>query len=201
MSSWGPGCRLIASSAAGTVKGRTRPAVGGLATGTYTTALPRSSVKSSLSYRPPQGPVGVWCAILSVWSSSAMAAPYQATTSLWSIAAPIAAAVTASVARISTWLAGLAGWSSRRSEAAPPRGKRPARVGAFSAVAAATCTPRQASEKGGAPWYGGGHAMSITLPAPVQGYIGASNAFDGDPLIAWFADDALVNDRREFWGH
>ena len=32
------------------------------------------------------------------------------------------------------------------------------------------------------------------------GYIDASNAFDGDALIAWFADDALVNDRREFWG-
>src|SRR6266704_2903419 len=43
--------------------------------------------------------------------------------------------------------------------------------------------------------------MSITLPAPVQGYLAASNAFDGDALIAWFADDALVNDtRREFWG-
>jgi hypothetical protein len=41
--------------------------------------------------------------------------------------------------------------------------------------------------------------MSITLPAPVQGYIAASNAFDGDALIEWFADDALVNDtRREF---
>ena len=36
--------------------------------------------------------------------------------------------------------------------------------------------------------------MSSTLPAPVQGYIAASNAFDGDALIAWFADDALVND-------
>ena len=42
--------------------------------------------------------------------------------------------------------------------------------------------------------------MSSTLPAPVQGYIAASNAFDGDALIARFADDALVNDRREFWG-
>jgi hypothetical protein len=43
--------------------------------------------------------------------------------------------------------------------------------------------------------------MSSTLPAPVQGYIAASNAFDGDALIGWFADDALVNDaRREFWG-
>ena len=43
--------------------------------------------------------------------------------------------------------------------------------------------------------------MSITLPASVQGYIAASNAFDSDALIAWFADDALVNDtHREFWG-
>ena len=43
--------------------------------------------------------------------------------------------------------------------------------------------------------------MSSTLPAPVQGYIDASNAFDGDALIDWFADDALVTDtRREFWG-
>src|SRR5260221_10956358 len=43
--------------------------------------------------------------------------------------------------------------------------------------------------------------MSSTLPAPVQGYIAAGNAFDGDALIGRFADDALVNDaRREFWG-
>ena len=42
--------------------------------------------------------------------------------------------------------------------------------------------------------------MSSTLPAPVQGYIAASNAFDGNALIDWFADDALVNDRREFRG-
>ena len=43
--------------------------------------------------------------------------------------------------------------------------------------------------------------MSITLPAPVQGYIAASNAFDGDAVIAAFTDDALVNDtRREFSG-
>ena len=43
--------------------------------------------------------------------------------------------------------------------------------------------------------------MTTTLPTPVQGYITASNAFDGDALIAWFADDALVNDtHREFWG-
>jgi hypothetical protein len=43
--------------------------------------------------------------------------------------------------------------------------------------------------------------MSSTLPAPVQGYVAASNAFDGDALIEWFADDAFVNDaRREFWG-
>jgi ketosteroid isomerase-like protein len=40
-----------------------------------------------------------------------------------------------------------------------------------------------------------------TLPKPVQEYIDASNAFDGERLIAAFADDALVNDaRREFWG-
>jgi hypothetical protein len=39
------------------------------------------------------------------------------------------------------------------------------------------------------------------LPAPVQGYITSSNAFDGDTLIGWFAEDAVVNDaRREFWG-
>jgi hypothetical protein len=43
--------------------------------------------------------------------------------------------------------------------------------------------------------------VNITLPAPVQGYIDAGNAFDGDALIEWFADDAFVNDaRREFWG-
>jgi len=43
--------------------------------------------------------------------------------------------------------------------------------------------------------------MSISLPVPVQGYIAASNAMDGDALIEWFADDAFVNDaRREFWG-
>jgi len=40
-----------------------------------------------------------------------------------------------------------------------------------------------------------------TLPAPVQGYIDASNAFDTDAVTAWFAADALVNDaRREFYG-
>src|SRR5260370_17458007 len=43
--------------------------------------------------------------------------------------------------------------------------------------------------------------MSSPLPAPVRGYIAAGNALDGDALIDWFADDALVNDaRREFWG-
>jgi ketosteroid isomerase-like protein len=43
--------------------------------------------------------------------------------------------------------------------------------------------------------------VNITLPAPVQGYIDASNAIDGDALIECFADDAFVNDaRREFWG-
>jgi hypothetical protein len=42
---------------------------------------------------------------------------------------------------------------------------------------------------------------TATLPAPVQGYVDTSNAFDGDALIAWFADDAVVNDnRREFRG-
>jgi hypothetical protein len=43
--------------------------------------------------------------------------------------------------------------------------------------------------------------MSTDLPAPVQGYITAGNAFDTDAMIGMFADDALVNDdRREFWG-
>jgi hypothetical protein len=43
--------------------------------------------------------------------------------------------------------------------------------------------------------------MIHTLPKPITEYIEASNAFDGDRLIAAFADDALVNDaRREFWG-
>jgi ketosteroid isomerase-like protein len=43
--------------------------------------------------------------------------------------------------------------------------------------------------------------VTITLPAPVQGYIDASNAIDGDALIECFADDAFVNDaRREFRG-
>jgi hypothetical protein len=38
------------------------------------------------------------------------------------------------------------------------------------------------------------------LPKPITEYIEASNTFDGDRLIAAFADDALVNDaRREFW--
>jgi hypothetical protein len=40
-----------------------------------------------------------------------------------------------------------------------------------------------------------------TLPRPVSEYIEASNTFDGDRLIAAFAEDAMVNDaRREFWG-
>ena len=43
--------------------------------------------------------------------------------------------------------------------------------------------------------------MTQTLPKPITEYIEASNTFDGDRLIAAFADDALVNDaRREFWG-
>jgi ketosteroid isomerase-like protein len=43
--------------------------------------------------------------------------------------------------------------------------------------------------------------MTQPLPQPVHEYVEASNAFDGDRLIAAFADDAMVNDaRREFWG-
>lgn len=43
--------------------------------------------------------------------------------------------------------------------------------------------------------------MDTTLPAPVRTYITASNAFDGDAVIAAFTDDAVVNDtRREFSG-
>jgi len=39
------------------------------------------------------------------------------------------------------------------------------------------------------------------LPKAVREYVEASNAFDGDWLIAAFANDAFVNDvRREFWG-
>ena len=41
--------------------------------------------------------------------------------------------------------------------------------------------------------------MTQTLPKAITEYIEASNSFDGDRLIAAFADDALVNDvRREF---
>jgi hypothetical protein len=43
--------------------------------------------------------------------------------------------------------------------------------------------------------------MTETLPSAITEYIEASNSFDGDRLIAAFADDAFVNDaRREFWG-
>jgi hypothetical protein len=43
--------------------------------------------------------------------------------------------------------------------------------------------------------------MTQTLPRPITEYIEASNTFDGDRLIAAFADDALVNDaHREFRG-
>ena len=43
--------------------------------------------------------------------------------------------------------------------------------------------------------------MTQTLPKPITEYIEAANTYDGDRLIAAFADDALVNDaRREFWG-
>jgi hypothetical protein len=39
------------------------------------------------------------------------------------------------------------------------------------------------------------------LPAPVSGYIAATNHFDIDALMATFAEDALVNDHRnEFTG-
>src|SRR5277367_212747 len=42
---------------------------------------------------------------------------------------------------------------------------------------------------------------TVTIPRPVSEYIEASNTFDGDRMIAAFAEDALVNDaRREFWG-
>ena len=42
---------------------------------------------------------------------------------------------------------------------------------------------------------------TATLPPAVLGYVSAGNAFDGDALIACFAEDAFVNDaRREFWG-
>jgi hypothetical protein len=40
--------------------------------------------------------------------------------------------------------------------------------------------------------------MSSIPPAPVQGYVDASNAFDGDPLTGWFPGDSLVNDTRQF---
>ncbi len=39
------------------------------------------------------------------------------------------------------------------------------------------------------------------LPGPIARYIRASNTFNLDLLVASFADDALVNDRRrDFWG-
>jgi hypothetical protein len=43
--------------------------------------------------------------------------------------------------------------------------------------------------------------MNAMLPTAVQGYISACKAFDGGAVMAWFAEDAFVNDaRREFWG-
>jgi ketosteroid isomerase-like protein len=43
--------------------------------------------------------------------------------------------------------------------------------------------------------------MPQNLPTVVADFIAAGNAYDGDALIATFADDALVNDiQREFWG-
>jgi hypothetical protein len=44
-------------------------------------------------------------------------------------------------------------------------------------------------------------SSTATIPRPVTEYIEASNTFDGDRMIAAFAEDALVNDaKREFWG-
>jgi hypothetical protein len=41
-----------------------------------------------------------------------------------------------------------------------------------------------------------------TMPAPVQDYFTAMNAFDGAGMAAPFSSDGLVNDiQREFWGH
>jgi hypothetical protein len=43
--------------------------------------------------------------------------------------------------------------------------------------------------------------VQIPLPAAVQGFVTAMNAFDGAAILQVFADDALVNDiRREFRG-
>jgi hypothetical protein len=44
-------------------------------------------------------------------------------------------------------------------------------------------------------------SSTVTITRPVTEYIEASNTFDGDRMIAAFAEDALVNDaKREFWG-
>jgi hypothetical protein len=43
--------------------------------------------------------------------------------------------------------------------------------------------------------------MIRTFSKPVADYIAATNAFDGDAMLATFTDDALANDiRREFVG-
>ena len=42
---------------------------------------------------------------------------------------------------------------------------------------------------------------TTTLSPVLAEHINAVNAFDGDAIVATFADDALVNDvHREFWG-
>ncbi len=42
---------------------------------------------------------------------------------------------------------------------------------------------------------------TTTRPPVITEYIAARNRFDGDRLLAVFADDALINDdHREFWG-
>jgi hypothetical protein len=40
---------------------------------------------------------------------------------------------------------------------------------------------------------------ATTLPPAVQGYVAASNAFDGDALIAWFAEDVIRNEPTPAW--
>lgn len=43
--------------------------------------------------------------------------------------------------------------------------------------------------------------MAGNLPPVVAEFIRAGNAYDGDALIATFAEDAMANDiQREFWG-
>jgi hypothetical protein len=37
-------------------------------------------------------------------------------------------------------------------------------------------------------------SLTVTLPAPVAGYLAAEKAKDADMLAGWFSDDALVHD-------